>query len=51
VVGKNEDVSLMELQNAYKKCQIYKKEADLYRKKVESMGDYTRMEEYERRVE
>jgi hypothetical protein len=29
----------MELQNAYKKCQIYKKEAEMYRKKLENVGD------------
>lgn len=35
----------MELQNAYKKCQIYKKEASLYRKKIETLGSETKIEE------
>ena len=40
----------MELQNAYKKCQIYKREAQMYRKKLETVGDEGRMEDFERRV-
>lgn len=51
VAIKSEDVSLMQLQNAYKKCQIYKKQASLYRKKVESMGGDSRLQEWERRVQ
>ncbi len=40
----------MELQNAYKKCQIYKKEASLYKKKLEHLTDDARMEDFERRI-
>lgn len=35
----------MELQNAYKKCQIYKKEADHFKKRLETYGD-DRMEDF-----
>ncbi len=40
----------MELQNAYKKCQIYKKEVNYYKKKLESVADVDRFEDYERRI-
>ena len=49
-VTKGEDVSQMELQNAYKKCQIYRKEAQMYKKKLETASDDGRMEDFERRV-
>lgn len=29
----------MELQNAYKKCQIYKKESEYYKKRLETYSD------------
>lgn len=32
----------MELQNAYKKCQIYKKEVSFYKKKLEAIPDVDR---------
>jgi hypothetical protein len=44
--SKVEDISQMELQNAYKKCQIYKKEVNYYKKRLESIADTDRMEEY-----
>jgi predicted RNase H-like nuclease (RuvC/YqgF family) len=40
----------MELQNAYKKCQIYKKEAQMFRKKLENVADESRMDDFERRI-
>lgn len=41
---KPEDVSQMELQNAYKKCQIYKKEVNYYKKKLQSVPDLDRLD-------
>lgn len=40
----------MELQNAYKKCQIYKKEVSFYKKKLEAIPDVDRFEDYERAI-
>jgi hypothetical protein len=40
----------MELQNAYKKCQIYKKEVNFYKKKLDSIPDLDRFDEYERKI-
>lgn len=39
----------MELQNAYKKCQIYKKEADHLKKRLETCAD-DRLQDFERRI-
>lgn len=40
----------MQLQNAYKKCQIYKKEVNYYKKKLQSIPDMDRLEEYEKKI-
>jgi hypothetical protein len=34
----------MELQNAYKKCQIYKKEVNYFKKKLEAVPDLDRLD-------
>ncbi len=40
----------MELQNAYKKCQIYKKEVNYYKKKLQSVPDLDRLDQLEKKL-
>jgi hypothetical protein len=45
--SKQEDVTQKELQNAYKQCEIYKREASFYRKRVDALSDEQSSHEYE----